>query len=609
MVTFAQPRAWRRYRNAALLIALVATLVYGAGEAARHAAIARLDEEARQAAPLALAVLSSEIEKQRSVPLILSQDTAIQALLLQPEAEALERANRRLEQLAAETRASVIYVIDSAGKTLAASNYRDDQSFVGSNYAFRPYFLRALTEGIAEQYALGTVSQRPGLYLSRSVRSADGTVMGVIVAKVELTGVESAWARSGRPTYVEDGRGVVLATSVPEWRFRALAPLSEAEAERIRDSIQSPRAGLHPLSLEARSDGLVQLRSEDAAGRGALYAEAFLPVDAGPADWRLHLLVPAQGRLAQAAWYWRLVTLLLAVLIGGFGIVARRRRRWARERQAELAQTAAELERRVAERTAALSTANQRLEAEIGERERAQTRVLRLRDDLAQANRLASLGQITAGVAHEINQPLSAIRTYCENALEWLTRRDPDRARGNLQEVIGLTDRIGTITGTLRGFARRQQGPLRVMDIAEPLDGAVMMLRSRMKEDKVTLVQERGPGPVTVLADKTRLEQVFVNLLRNALDATAGQAESRIRIHVENRAGRVIVTVEDNGPGFTAAILERLFHPFSTTRETGLGLGLVISADIIRDLGGELTAGNRPEGGARLAIDLPEPRP
>ncbi|UHD46246.1 ATP-binding protein [Aureimonas altamirensis] len=587
---------------AACVVALAC--IGAAGPLARQHRLSELSEEAARAAPLARAVLASEIGKQRSVPLILSQDTDIAGVLAATDADALRRTDERLAQLAGQTGASVIYLIDAAGDTVAASNHAQADSFVGNNYAFRDYFQRALHQGAGEQYGLGTVSRRPGLYLSRRVDGADGRALGVVVVKVELDSVEQAWAASGRPTFVDDGRGVVLATSVPDWRFRALRPLTPSEAEAIRYSIQFADAGLQPLDMTGMAgtavDGIVTV---DVGSGMQAHVEATLPLQDNPAEWRIHVLVPAAAALAQAQLYWRGITALALALAFGTLFFLHRRRRWAAERRADMVRTAAVLEQRVNERTFELSAANLRLETEITERESVEARVLRLRDDLAQANRLASLGQITAGVAHEINQPLAAIRTFAENAGTFLDRGDTPRTRANLDTIAGLADRIGEITGTLRNFARRQTGVRQVMDIAEPVDGAVMMLRSRMKQQSVRLERQAPSAPALVDGNKTRLEQVFVNLLRNALDAMEGEGAILIRTSVSGDS--VHVAIEDTGPGLSQEMLDRLFTPFSTTRQNGLGLGLVITADILRDLGGGITAGNASSGGACMTITLP----
>lgn len=596
-------RSIPRWLFVALGILAFAAVVFVAGAVGRERAISNLETEAEGSLPLAMGALRSEIDKQRTVPFILARDGLVRDILTRPAPEGISVVNEKLLALQQGTHASAIYVIDSNGMTIAASNYLEDQSFVGNDYRFRHYFAGAMSDGQANQYALGTVSGRPGLYLSERV-GTEAEPLGVVVVKMELAEVEEGWRQSGRITYVTDERGIVLATSIPEWRFHTLAQIEPARAAAIRESLQFGDAPLEKLPVNpADVDGLVQAVSGSANGLFMSFSDA---VSAGPPGWRLHILVPADRPIMSAVFIARLVSALaLGLSFAAAAWLAQRRRR-EKMRREELTRTAAELETRVAERTAALSNANERLRGEISERESAEARVLRLRDDLAQANRLASLGQITAGVAHEINQPVAAIRTFTENAAKFLKRNETESVVANLNTVIGLTDRIGTITETLRGFSRRQSGAPVLIDIEEPIDGATLMLASRIKEARVELVRIKHPVPVKVRANRIRMEQVLVNLIRNAVDALSDTQAPRLVIETIADGEHVIVRVTDNGHGIPPDVLARLFTPFSTTKAEGLGLGLVISSDIVSDLGGHLSARNVPEGGAQFIIDLPE---
>ena len=276
----------------------------------------------------------------------------------------------------------------------------------------------------------------------------------------------------------------------------------------------------------------------------------------------------------------------LLVALAGFGLL--RRRRWALARQAALAAMNAELERRVALRTEELNRSNAALAAEIAEREAAETRARRLRDDLAQANRLSILGQVTAGVAHEINQPLAAIRAYAETGGRLIDAGQPTEARGNLREIVGVADRIGAITQALRGFSRRAAGEIRPVAVEEAVDGALALLAGRIRDAGAEIVRApRAPG-VAVVAGRIRMEQILVNLLQNALDAVRDIPDPEIAIRIAAAPESVRISVEDNGPGIPPEVRDQLFMPFTTTKATGLGLGLVISGDLAREFGGAL---------------------
>ena len=596
----------RRLVAALAALAAFALAVEGVGRLAERSALASLAAEARSALPLASSALRAEIDRQRAVPVVLAEESTVRAVLAEPTPERLAGADELLRRIADGTRASVVYLVDRGGRAIAASNYREPDSFVGNDFRFRQYVQRALAQGRAEQYALGTVSRRPGLYISQRIGTAQAP-LGVVVAKVELDRVEAEWRQTGRPVFAADGRGIVLATSVPDWRFRTLEPVAAEEATAYRESLQFGEAPLTPLPLSAAgAPDLVRLAAgSDTGASPGRYVEVSGAVEGGPEGWRLTILAPAGAALAQAGFLARLLTALaLALLAAAAAFVWRRRTREAR-RRAEMVRNAAALEARVAERTTELTEAYRDLQREMAERREAEAKTLRLRDDLAQANRLATLGQIAAGVAHEINQPVAAIRTYAENAGRFLDVGEPDTARANMGTVVGLTARIGAITETLRGLARRARRPSERLALSDVVDGALTILASRIAESGAT-VERVGEEALRVEADRIGLEQVLVNLLRNALDALAGTPEPRIRIETGGGAGVARLTVSDNGPGLSPDEAERLFTPFSTSKPQGLGLGLVISQDIVTELGGRLTAGTVPDGGVAFTIELPE---
>ncbi len=260
------------------------------------------------------------------------------------------------------------------------------------------------------------------------------------------------------------------------------------------------------------------------------------------------------------------------------------------------------LEKEVQARTSELSEANRRLTEESHERERSDRRYRLAREELAQANRLSAIGQIIAGVIHEINQPVAAIRSFADNASSFLDRKQPGKAKQNLGTIAELTARIGAITAELRTFARRGTPAIGALRIGDVFDGALLLLGDRIRAGGVT-IDRRGDDDIEVRADRIRLEQILINLIQNALDALEATPDPVVRIEAEG-GSPVTILVADNGPGIDPAVADDLFTPFVTGREEGLGLGLGIARDIAREFGGELELANSPLGGAAFELRL-----
>ena len=591
---------WRIFAGVWLVLAVVAVLV--AGETARREAEAAARRQAATAGALHAAVLRSELERHRSLPLVLAQDPDLLALLESPDRGDIDRLNRKFERLARETRAAAIYALDARGVALAASNWREPTSFVGSDYRFRPYHFDAMREGQAAFFALGTVSGRPGLYLSRRVDDAAGRPLGVIVAKVEFDALEAEWRKSLEPTWVADGNGVVLITTVPEWRFRTTKPLTPDERRRLAAEQTAGAAVLTDLPFEVGPSGLVRVGTNIPPD---LYASA---TDRLPEiGWTVHLLDPAGEAIARAVAVSRMLALLSVALLAGLTGVLLRRRQRAAARAVETEAARVELERRIDARTAELRAANTRLNHEIEERRRAEKSRQNLQDDLIQANKLATLGQIAAGVAHEINQPIAAIRTHADTAGLYLDAEDGAAARRSLDSIAGLTERVGAITDELRAFSRKTRSGTVAVGVEAAIDGALLLVGARMRERGVALVRRAGAPDLAVMAERNRLEQVLLNLLQNAIEALRDTPEPSITLEVEAKGRRVTIRIADNGPGVAPEVHERLFTPFTTDKRDGVGLGLVISRDIVAGFGGELSLEPTPRG-ATFVIRLEKAR-
>ncbi|WP_407068114.1 sensor histidine kinase [Methylobacterium crusticola] len=580
-------------------LAAVALAVLAAGRLAERAALADLRRTAAGTLALHVAALRSEMQKQGSLPLALATDPEITAAVAEgPDPALLARVSGRLAEIAEASGAAVIYVIRRDGTTVAASNAGRPGSFVGESYAFRPYFRQALEEGSGRQFALGTVSGRPGLYLSRRVAGAGGA--GAVVVKVEFDAIEAAWRAGGETVFAADPRGIVLVASEPGWRLRALRPIAADERQRIRERLEFGAAPLDPLPLHplASGGGLTRVAGGTDPARLFLHLDAPLP----GTEWRLHALTRVGVAVTRERSQAQAIAGLLAglLVLGAARLLGRRRR--LRAHLAEAAARHAELEARVRERTQALTDANGQLRAEIAERRRAEAERQRLGRELAHAGRLAALGQFAASMAHEINQPLAAIRSYADNAAVLIQRERLAEAAENFSAIGRLTERIAGLTRQLKGFARRASGRREPVSLAAVIRSSLEVVEVRLPGVALALTVPE-PAPY-VVGDGPRLEQVVVNLLQNALDAVAGRPEPRIAVAVATLGEKAVLEVGDNGGGLPEAA-GQVFDAFFTTKTDGLGLGLAISRGIVEECGGTIAAASGPEGGALFRIELP----
>ncbi len=555
-----------------LLVLLVPTAAWQTVRWSERQAYEQLAAQGRDRLTLYGEMLHSELEKSRNIPVVLSSDHQVIDLLAGPglirDNERIAALDRRLQELNAEVGASAIYVLDTTGLTIAASNWAEGVgSFVGQRFDFRPYFLAAVHGRPGSYFALGMTSNRPGHYLAMPV-SSGGRVLGAVVVKTSMDHLERGWSGGAERVFVTDRFGIVFVTNIPAWRFRSLEPLGPDAIRALKASRQYGDEPLPPLGLVPGSP----LTSVD----GRAYVMVSQPLSDGD-GWTLHVLMQVGEARARARDLGLLAVAgvgLTALILYFFIHRGRMQRRHTRE-----------LEERVTERTAAL---------------------VEKQDELVQAAKLAALGQMSAGMAHEINQPLAAIRSYADNGKTLMDMGRHDLARENLGEIAALTERMGRITGQLKLFARKSSRSAEPVALAAVVDGALALMFGRLRADGVELDWEPPDDALLVRGEEVRLQQVLVNLLRNAADAMRDQDERRLSVRVAADGRQVRLIVRDNGPGIAPDVLPRLFDPFFTTKQAGdgLGLGLSISEGIVRDLDGQLTAANHPDGGAVFTITL-----
>ncbi|MHC8318093.1 ATP-binding protein [Pseudomonas sp. LB3P31] len=568
-------------------LVIVAGAVIAATLAMRHAERQALVEDAARANQqlgLYATSLHTLIERYRALPAVLALDPELRSALDGPPTpEQQNLLNRKLEKINGAAESSTLELLDHTGLAVAASNWRLPSSYVGHNYGFRPYFSQTRTLGAGRFYAVGVTSGIPGYFLSSAVIADDGRFLGAMVVKLEFPELEREWRQGSDTLLVSDARGVIFIANQPGWRYRLLKPLNDsdhAELKATRQYDKQPLTLLDYQSLESFDDNSDLVRVDGPDGKVEYLWES-LPLAAE--GWTLHLLRRPQvafedsrtAALAAAGSWLALVFLLLFL---------NQRWRLAKMRQ----RSREELERLVEERTRELRTAQ---------------------DGLVQSAKLAALGQMSAALAHEINQPLTAQRMQLATLRLLLDHGRVDDAYKALKPVDDMLTRMAALTGHLKTFARKSPSGLRErLDLATVVDQALQLLETRLRDEQVSTVLHLT-RPAWVRGDSIRLEQVLINLLRNALDAMHDKPCKRLEIRLEEDEQLWRLTVSDNGGGIAEENLAKVFDPFFTTKPVGdgLGIGLAVSFAIVHESGGRLSADNQGSGAAftlTLPIDL-----
>lgn len=590
----------RLRRKGALGLAAILTLLFAwwLGALQHRALLDELALKGRQQLDLYVSYLNGQLGRYAFLPALLADDDRLASLLADPDdAELQHQVNRFLGQVNAIAGSLDVYLMDRHGITRAASNWRDERTFLGRNFGFRPYFIDAMRGHPGRYYALGTTSGRRGYYFSYPV-GEPAAPAGVVVVKIDIDTLEHNWRSGGTELVISDPDGVIFVSTRSEWRFRSLSPLDAATIARIRESRRYEDAALTPVfgGIEQESAGRVFLRPAQPGGGGYMGLSTDMPL----AGWRVGLLM-SQDAIALQVWQTRLVALsilvLLVTVISLYLAGIRRRKERDAERRQAMQEALLELEGRVERRTADLTRANRLLRQEIEEHEQT-------RDELIQAAKLAALGQMSAGLNHELNQPLTAMRTYAENARTYLVRENLEQVGWNLQQISELTGRMAQISGQLKVFSRKASGRLTRVSLRACIDGMRRIVQARIAQSGAELRVSLPGHELFVAADSVQLEQVLVNLVGNACDAVLDRADRQIEVSAVEEGTRVRVHVRDNGPGIERENLDRIFDPFFTTHEGGLGLGLSISHTIVQRLGGSLTAANAGDGGALFTVTL-----
>ncbi|MBW0237132.1 ATP-binding protein [Pseudomonas sp. D1HM] len=611
-----KPRLLRHFLLPPLIILLTIGLGYAGYRISEHFSIRSLSENGERQLELHARTVESELSKYTYLPSLLELESSVSHLLADPNASNRVTVNQYLEGLNRRSRSRAIYVLDTTGRVVATSNWRDSDSYLGEDLSFRAYFQDAIRGQPGRFYGIGSTSGEPGYYLAHGLEE-QGKIIGVAVIKVRLEALEERWQRARLEAYVSDENGIIILSSDPSRRLKAVRPLSAETKEQLARSLQYywwPLNELEPLNREHLSEGVEKVtfavNSEVITDQQQVsYLAQTRNLNDTP--WDITLLTPLQDLRREAINQGMLVAVAFGLL--AFLLIA-----WNERRKVIATRLAArealqeannQLERKIAERTTHLRASNERLKGQIRERRLAEDTLRHAQDELVQAGKLAAIGQMSTSIAHELNQPLAALRTLSGNTVRFLERGDLKVAAQNLSTINNLVDRMGRITANLRSFARRgdDQGQA---SLVKAVDAALQLLTGRLEESSVEL--QRDVQDVALKIDQTRLEQILVNLIGNALDAMQGQpSPPRLWLEGELSEDKYRLHVRDNGPGIAPEARKHLFEPFFTTKpgEQGLGLGLTLSASLAAAAGGNLSVEFPAAGGATFVLLLPLVQP
>ncbi|QJC22800.1 sensor histidine kinase (plasmid) [Ralstonia solanacearum] len=608
----------RRLAAALAMVACCAAAGWGAYALALQHYVAARAEEAGRRTTFYAQNLRGTLARYESLPRLAALEHVLHVALTAPhhrDAVLRGAANAYLKEVQIAADLTAVYLMDATGQTLAASNWDQPSSFIGRNYAFRPYFVDAMREGLGRFYGVGNTTGETGYFLAAPVREGNQPI-GAVAVKINLDSFEATLARSGDTVLLVDRHGVIFLSSVPEWKYRTLGTLNAAQHVALDATRQYVPHTLAPLDVRAggvpfSADLAPQTLRVALPGRSVSTLRVqYRPI--GLLGWQVAVLIDprAEQRTALVAGASAAFAMALAfAVLVALGLRARRHEE-QRSARAALREVQRDLEARIAQRTVELTSANAALASKVEALDATQRILRETRDAAVQAGKLAVLGQMAAGITHELNQPLTALTTLSDNANQLAERGRIDEVRGNLAHIGQLAHRMGRIVSHIKGFARKGDAARAAVPV-EAIRQALMLVDSRRRQAGVPVAVGLVPPGVAVWANAVRLEQVLVNLIRNAIDATAEvpQPEAAgVRVTVDVGDALVCITVRDAGPGIAPQVLPHLFEPFFTTKADGqgLGLGLAISLAIVEDFGGRLEGRNADDGagGAAFVIEL-----
>jgi len=530
--------------------------------------------------------LLASLSRYDYLPAILSSNTALfEQAITEPEL-----VSEQLLSLQIRSGSDTLYILNPDGLTIASSNWKTPVSFIDNNYSFRPYFKHAISQGEGRFYGIGATTKTPGFFVSsRYPRDLSAQIQAVAVVKVDLLPLAESWRNGAETAFVTNEDGIVVLSSNSNWLYKTLRPLSVEQLSNIATQQQFLDEKLPALNLT--TDDQASTINLD----GTRYVRTVTEVgsEVGLNGWTLHYLIPHRKITEQTLSVWtKAIVILLGIIAVMLGIRVINTRAALKTSQGESLQ---------------LRELNQSLEREIIERKQVEAELTKAQIDLRRTSKLRAMGQLSASITHELGQPLSAMRTYIATLQLGSARNQDAVAEKTLQKLISLVERMTSVTHQLRYFARSGDKVVHRIKLQDTINGALNVTRPAIDAAGVDLKVTVPEQHIEIMAGEVRMEQVLINLIRNAIDAMEDSDTKRLNITVSSEQGKALLSVSDTGTGLSPETIKQLFEPFYTTKPSGIGmgLGLAISSNIIAEVGGTLTAENRDSGGSRFLVAVP----
>ena len=511
----------------------------------------------------------SELQKNSVIPQFLVRDQSIWNALLSNNFSSLPQMfSEFINEISIES----ITLMDRTGQIVAVAGKEN----LNVNSSNKIIFNTAISTNDTVMNIIEKNENEFGFFYSRKIEN-DQRVLGVLSIEVDLKKFENSWKSAGERIFISNGEGKIVLATEPTWKG-----LSDDLAWKNQNSKNIIKRGY------SVAKGWVDSNESDQYFNDSSFVRfnKNIPI----LNWKMSSFENYSGvreRVNTILALEILIFLLLLVL----SLYSLNRKKILRLNLFE-------------EETIKLRELNKKLETEMEQRKRVEKNLLAVEQTLEQHSKLAALGEMSAAISHELNQPLAAMKTYLAGASLLLKRNRPQETVAALMRIDGLIHRMGEITKQLKSFARKNTESFVPLNFNDAILEAMSIMEPQLKQSGIKIDTNIPSEPVLIVGDQQRLEQVIINLIRNAIDALDDTELPSITISLYKN-NSVRFSIRDNGKGINN--LEKLFEPFQTSKDPGkgLGLGLAISSNIISELGGSLSGENLTPTGAEFTIKLP----